>query len=261
MRLNMEPLSPREARIVEENIGLARFHAQKWIASDKDRNSNRVDDIHQIAAFGLMRAVKVWDESRGSLGTIAWYWIRRLLREYSYEDKLVFAPFGTAHKKLLMEAKLQKDPSLTIDSPEIKNILPKYNSTKSRTAFLEREYSTTVLHMYNKNDNEDYSRRGWIDEEAVLSSGAAPDPEIEDVLDTKQTIEKLLETIDKVHLRFGNNAGVPNDIAQIILKDHCLQGKTMEAIGEEYGVTRQRIDQIKKMAIAKLKILLKSELT
>lgn len=67
--------------LIDQNRGIMAKLARAYVPLAERNRGADMDDLMQAAALGMIEAVQVWDESRGSFLTIAAFYMRRSIRE------------------------------------------------------------------------------------------------------------------------------------------------------------------------------------
>jgi len=77
------PLNGEQKELVQQNLKLADFYANKWRYRRPDcKRFMTTDEIRQVARFGLIKAAIKWNPSRASFSTCAWHYVMGTLGAY-----------------------------------------------------------------------------------------------------------------------------------------------------------------------------------
>ena len=223
-------------KLVTANLRLVIMAAKKY----NMHTSLSFDDLVQEGNMGLIRAVDSFDSTKGwRFSTYAMYWIKQAIsRAILNNSRAIRIPvhmlelkskYGKVHKKLLEE--LQREPTTEEIAVHMKLEIKKVKE-------IENLIKEPVSLNTTLNDEDD----GTLEDLIADPNQDRPDDRIDNEFRAK-AIDTVLETLDE---REKN----------IIISRYGLNGakaKTLEELGTEYKLTKERIRQIEQAALHKLR--------
>lgn len=202
-------------------------------------------DLINEGNIGLIKAAKRFDEKRGfKFISYAVWWIRQsILQALAEQSRIVRLPLnrvGTLHKIGKTASRLEQESGRAPSTSEIAQELDMDEEEISATL----QISNTHLSLDRPfTEGESNSLKDVIEDEK------SPAPDAEAMQESlKEEIERVLATLSEreaevISLYFGIN------------RERAL---TLEEIGEQFGLTRERVRQIKEKAIKRLQHVTRS---
>ena len=209
------------------------------VAKDYQGQGLPLTDLINEGNLGLIKAAERFDETRGfKFISYAVWWIRQsvlqALAEHSRIVRLPLNRVGTISKINKASERLEQEFERVPRADELAHQLEmKVNEINDAQRIARRHHSLDTPFSDEKNSLLD-----------VISDSNTEDPDLELQMDSlEQEVKDALETLkdrekDVIRMYFG------------IDREYAL---TLNEIGEEFGLTRERVRQIKEKAIRRLR--------
>lgn len=243
-RLKLDIIKSKRAKekLAETNLRLVVSIAKKYVG----RGMSFLDLI-QEGNMGLMKAVDKYDYNRGfKFSTYATWWIRQAItRAIADQARTIRIPVHmveTINKLVRIQRQLVQDLGRDPSNEEIADIMGIEVDKVSEIRKIAQEPVSLETPI---GEEEDSHLGDFIEDDTAIDPGEAANytmlrEQLNDVLSCLGAREKRV-----LQLRFGLIDGTP---------------RTLEEVGKEFDVTRERIRQIEAKALRKLKSPNKSEL-
>ena len=217
-----------------------------------------MNDLIQEAGLGLMKAADKFDPDRGvRFSTYAVWWIKASIQDYVMRNWSMVRTGSTSSQKSLffnmrrVQARLEREAQARgedLDRHQLREAISMEIGVPLRDVeMMEGRLSGSDFSLNATQTTEDEGRE-WID---TLEDDAAHAAEIvEDMHDTRTLRDWLLDAI-----------GILNAREQFIIRERKLKEppRTLESLGDELGLSKERVRQLEAAALVKMKKRLEQE--
>jgi RNA polymerase sigma-32 factor len=228
------------------------------MASKFRRYGAPMNDLIQEASLGLMKAADKFDPDRGvRFSTYAVWWIKASIQDYVMRNWSMVRTGSTSSQKALffnlrrVQAKLEREASQrgeVLDQHQLRQMVAaEVGVPLADVEMMEGRLSGSDYSL-NATQSSDEDGREWID--ALEDEGQQAAEAVEGAHDGARLRDWLITAMR------GLNARERYIVAERKLKD---EGRTLESLGEELGLSKERVRQLEAAAFAKMRRSLEAQ--
>jgi len=222
------------------------------MASKFKRYGAPMNDLIQEAGLGLMKAADKFDPDRGvRFSTYAVWWIKASIQDYVMRNWSMVRTGSTSSQKSLffnmrrVQARLEREAAAvgeTLDKHKLRAMIAAEIGVPLHDVEMMEGRLSGSDYSLNATQSVDDEGREWID--ALQDESAQAAETVESDLDNAQLREWLLVALSSL-----------NDRERFIVTERKLkdQSRTLESLGQELGLSKERVRQLEAAAFQKMK--------
>lgn len=196
------------------------------------------EDLLQEGYFGLIEAINKFDTTKDtSFSTYAYFWIRQAITRYAFNHAYSIR-MPVFVNEVLTKRYLVKQEHPDWDDDKIFEYISEHSDKKvSLKTYNDALTASSISSLdYRVGEDEDAEILDFISTDDNVEKTVLDSIIYEDLIDNLDCLTDREK--DVIKLRFGLEDGIP---------------LTLEEIGQKYNLTRERIRQIEKKALEKLR--------
>lgn len=217
-----------------------------------------MNDLIQEAGLGLMKAADKFDPDRGvRFSTYAVWWIKASIQDYVMRNWSMVRTGSTSSQKSLffnlrrVQAKLEREAAQrgeSLDSHQLRELIAREVGVPlADVEMMEGRLSGSDFSL-NATQSSEEEGREWID--ALEDGNDQAAERVEEAHDTARLRTWLIKAMQEL-----------NERERFIVTERKLRdtARTLESLGEELGLSKERVRQLEAAAYAKMRRSLESQ--
>jgi RNA polymerase sigma-32 factor len=216
-----------------------------------------MNDLIQEASLGLMKAADKFDPDRGvRFSTYAVWWIKASIQDYVMRNWSMVRTGSTSSQKSLffnmrrVQARLEREAAARgerLDSHQIRHMIASEVGVPLHDVEMMEGRLAGSDYSLNATQSSDDEGREWI--ETLEDEGAIASETVEHDKDIDTLREWLVSAMSAL-----------NEREKFIVRERKLrdQPRTLESLGDELGLSKERVRQLEAAAFGKMRKTLES---
>ena len=236
-----------EDRLTRQYAGIGISMALAFKKSRRYEGSD-LDDLVSAALLGVVEGLHHYEEGRGSrVSTCVYFWVRAQLLRCKKTQRFISYPKSKGEFVVRMQQEARLFFNTTGKAPTREELAHALGTTVGEMEEISREHADTTTYCVDSTSvrDPDSASMGWTDDFVVRGQDATPDlaAGAEEIEVMEASIESDLDSREAV-----------------VIRGRFLQDKTLDVLGEELHLSRERVRQIETEALKKLRRALKEKL-
>ena len=217
-----------------------------------------MNDLIQEASLGLMKAADKFDPDRGvRFSTYAVWWIKAGIQDYVMRNWSMVRTGSTSSQKALffnlrrVQAKLEREASQrgeVLDQHQLRQMVAADIGVPVHDVEMMEGRLSGSDYSLNATQSSDEDGREWID--ALEDDGMQAAEVVEDAHDGARLRGWLVHAMQELN---------PRERYIVIERKLKDEGRTLESLGEELGLSKERVRQLEAVAFAKMRRSLETQ--